>query len=150
MESKGVSPLIASVILIAFVVAIAGIASTFFTSFSKKQKGKIGEKGNLTVECSMGVLNIQTDSVSTDNTTLSITIENNGRASLSDLKLTGYNSTYANTSAASPSSIPQGSVRTVSADVVVKGLNKISVRAGNCPGVEDTITNTTGTWKTKY
>lgn len=34
---KGVSPLIAAVILIAFVIAVAGIASTFFTGFVKEK-----------------------------------------------------------------------------------------------------------------
>lgn len=35
---KGISPLIAAVILIAFVIAVAGIASTFFTGFTKEPK----------------------------------------------------------------------------------------------------------------
>ena len=40
--NKGISPLIAAVILIAFVIAVAGIASTFFTGFVKESEQQRG------------------------------------------------------------------------------------------------------------
>ncbi|MFP4634110.1 MAG: archaellin/type IV pilin N-terminal domain-containing protein, partial [Candidatus Aenigmatarchaeota archaeon] len=59
---KGISPLVAAVILIAFVVAIAGIASAFFTDITEEWTGGVEEESP--VECglmSLEILGLNTD-----------------------------------------------------------------------------------------
>jgi flagellin-like protein len=48
---KGISPLIAAVLLIAFTVAIGGIVSVFFTSFTKQTTGSVSSSGQSLVGC---------------------------------------------------------------------------------------------------
>lgn len=48
---KGISPLIATVLLIAFTVAIGGIVSIFFTSFTKQTTGGVSSQGQNLVVC---------------------------------------------------------------------------------------------------
>ena len=66
---KGISPLIAAVLLIAFTMAIAGIMATWATQFSSQ---KI-EQSSAEAEC-IGVLDI--GSLSFSNTTISVRIKN--------------------------------------------------------------------------
>ncbi|MBI2173506.1 MAG: hypothetical protein HYT73_04875 [Candidatus Aenigmarchaeota archaeon] len=68
---KGISPLIAAVLLIAFTMAIAGIMATWATQFSSQ---KI-EQSSAEAEC-IGVLDI--GSLSFSNTTISVRIKNLG------------------------------------------------------------------------
>jgi flagellin-like protein len=49
---KGISPLIAAVLLIAFTVAIGGIVSVFFTSFTKQTTGSVSSQGQQLITCS--------------------------------------------------------------------------------------------------
>jgi len=55
--NKGISPLVASIVLIAFVVAVAGIASTFFTDITEEWGGQVGEQRP--IDCA--VASIDTD-----------------------------------------------------------------------------------------
>ncbi len=66
---KGISPLIAAVLLIAFTMAIAGIMATWATQFSSQ---KI-EQSSAEAEC-IGVLDI--GSLSFSNTTISVRVKN--------------------------------------------------------------------------
>lgn len=49
---KGISPLISAVLLIAFTVAVAGIVSIFFTSFTKSTTGSVSSQGGALIACS--------------------------------------------------------------------------------------------------
>jgi len=49
---KGISPLIAAVLLIAFTVAVGGIVSIFFTGFTKQTTGGVSSQGQNLVTCS--------------------------------------------------------------------------------------------------
>jgi flagellin-like protein len=48
---KGISPLIAAVLLIAFTVAIGGIVSIFFTSFTKQTTSGVSSQGQALISC---------------------------------------------------------------------------------------------------
>ncbi|MBI2579536.1 MAG: hypothetical protein HYW27_01405 [Candidatus Aenigmarchaeota archaeon] len=79
-SKKGISPLIAAVLLIAFTMAIAGIMATWATQFSTQ---KI-EQSSSEAEC-IGVLDI--GSLSFNNGTISVRIKNLGdRLNLTDIK----------------------------------------------------------------
>src|SRR3990167_6520497 len=69
LNKKGVSPLIATVLLIAVTMAIAGVMATWATTFTA---GKV-EEANIGAEC-IGAIDIS--SLSFSNTTVSIKIRN--------------------------------------------------------------------------
>lgn len=48
---KGISPLIAAVLLIAFTVAVGGIVSVFFTGFTKQTTSGVSSQGQNLVTC---------------------------------------------------------------------------------------------------
>ncbi len=92
---KGISPLIAAVLLIAFTVAIATLISGWFTGFAQKTTGAITNKTNLAVDCSSAGINIKEVFVKSGATgTVRAFVENNGF--LDGLSISGavvYNST---------------------------------------------------------
>jgi flagellin-like protein len=58
---KGVSPLIVTVILIAFSIALGGIVSSWLTSYLKGNMSTIGDKGQNQTKCSYSTLQIRED-----------------------------------------------------------------------------------------
>lgn len=158
MQQKGVSPLIATIILIALVVAIAGIAAQFLTSFQQARQQEIREEGEAVVECGLASIEIDTDTVSYtgSSTRLILTIENTGRTALG-LKEIIYSNTSAKISevvlavrndnglpinASSPLAI--GSIVTIRNNSVLYRPDRITVTT-SCPGVTATIENDTST-----
>jgi flagellin-like protein len=51
---KGISPLIASVLLIAFTVAVAGLISSWLMSFTKTTSETVTQQSNIQLSCSYG------------------------------------------------------------------------------------------------
>ena len=75
---KGISPLMASVLLIAFTLAVAVVIGSWLTSLSSQQASTVGGAVNETVTCSKGVLDIV--SIVNDTTVI---IQNAGQIGLS-------------------------------------------------------------------
>lgn len=57
---KGLSPLIATVFLIAFTVGVAGILSGWLTSFTKTTTSTVREQGELEIICNSGGITVST------------------------------------------------------------------------------------------
>lgn len=85
---KGISPLIAAVILIAFVIAVAAVASGFFTGFIKGRRAEIESKGESMVDCSVANFDVDETTLRKYGHTLSLTIYNKGQTKLSDFMVT--------------------------------------------------------------
>lgn len=79
MKKRGISPLIAAVLLIGFTMAIAGIMASWATQFSKGKLEKAGESS----EC-IGAIGL--NSLKFDNVTVSVKITNNKNINLTGLK----------------------------------------------------------------
>ena len=63
---KGISPLIAAVLLIAFTMTVAAILATWAQSFGEERLGEAGERGTQAVECPE--LNLDIESAEWDET----------------------------------------------------------------------------------
>lgn len=74
---KGISPLLASILLIAFTLAVAVIIGSWLTSMSSQQASTVGGSANETITCSKGLLGF----VSISNNTA--VIQNQGTIDLS-------------------------------------------------------------------
>jgi flagellin-like protein len=156
LGEKGISPLIAAVILIAFVIAVAGIASTFFTGFTKEQKAGVESKAGTIVDCSVATLDLDQDTVDINNTDISnvkfnFVLSNTGQEDLAGLKVILYNSTYAGTCLPSDTDITVGETITLSNSTSCAGpsgtITKVQVTTTTCAGVRSELTNETGTWR---
>ena len=79
-SKKGVSPLIASVLLIAFTLSIGAFMSTWLQEITKKQTSEAAE--NSKPECQFANLNIQNVTFTNSTTKLRIDVENTGTKSV--------------------------------------------------------------------
>ncbi len=153
LGKKGISPLIAAVILIAFVIAVAGIASTFFTGFTKEQAAGVESKAKTIIDCSVATLELDDDTVNINTTgqSFSLVVSNTGSEDLSGLKVIIFNSTYAGTCLPSTTSVNKGetiSMTNSSCTQMPSGAaTKVQVTTTSCSGVKSELTNSSGTWK---
>ncbi len=61
---KGISPLIASVLLVAFTMAIAAVLVAWITGFTQQQTETIGSRGDQQTSCAYSTLSIDKEDVS--------------------------------------------------------------------------------------
>src|SRR4030042_5202919 len=106
---KGISSLIATIIIMAFVIAVAGILSTFLTGFAKEQRAGVEAKSVVVMDCVLANFEIDKDMIDVGST-ISVLVENKGQSALSGLKIVVYNSSGAFTLDASPSTMEIGDV----------------------------------------
>ena len=85
---KGISPLIASVLLVAFTMAVAAIVVTWITGFTQQQTTSIGVRGERQVLCSSSVLFIDRDDISASGTNFNVTVTYSGGTET--LNITGF------------------------------------------------------------
>jgi len=137
--NKGISPLISTVIILAFVIAVAGILSTFLIDLTKEQKAGVEAKSAVLMDCVLADFEIDKDMISVGST-ISVLVENKGQSALSGLKIVVYNSSGAFTLDASPSTMEIGDVKVLQASYSgVPILNKLKVSTTGCPGLEDSL-----------
>lgn len=63
-QLKGISPLIASVLLVGFTLAIAAVVVVWITNFSQQQAETIGQRGEQQTFCAFSTLFLDKDDVS--------------------------------------------------------------------------------------
>jgi len=83
---KGISPLIATVLLIAFTVAVGGLISIWLTGFTQNQTQSIGSQASNSITCSNGGISLS--SVTYCNSYLSGKLTNTGSIALGNISLT--------------------------------------------------------------
>ena len=82
---KGISPFIASVLLIAFTVAVAGILGGWYTSFTKTSTETVKEHAEEELTCAYGGINLY--DVTYSNGNVSGIIRNTGTITLGDIDI---------------------------------------------------------------
>jgi len=83
MKKKGISPLIATVLIIGFTVALAAIIITWSTGFTKKMQATTEETANIQVVCATDVV-FDIKSVCATATSYKILIQNDGKESVTN------------------------------------------------------------------
>jgi len=148
MTKKGISPLIASVILIAFVIAVAAIAGNFFTGFTEKQKVTVETKGGTLIDCSVTRMEIDPSSISSssDGDTISFAVTNMGEEDITNLKVDVYNGinieTLTPTLGSGSTTLSKGATEKFTVDPTmnttfsVDHLYNIKVKTSDCPGID--------------
>jgi len=84
MNKRGISPLIATVLIIGFTVALAAVIMTWGQSFSKSMSESTEETTNVQLTCTRDVVFVL-DTVCSDTGKLRLTVENNGNKNLDEI-----------------------------------------------------------------
>jgi len=129
--TKGISPLIATVLMVAFIMSLGWIASQFITGYTEKTKSGI-ETGGV-VDYSGARLEIESDKVSIGQT-IKIPVSNVGDKDLDNLKIIVYNESGAFTFDPSPNSIKVGYTKSLSIPYPGGNITKIKVTSSKTPG----------------
>ncbi|MCD6478093.1 MAG: hypothetical protein J7K87_03750 [Candidatus Aenigmarchaeota archaeon] len=146
-NSKGVSPLIASIILIGFVIAVAAITSPWFKSITKSKMYEVEESSKGQIDCVFSSIDFDSSDISYNlsGTTdwVNITLDNTGTVPLYDfevsLTVNGVTKVYSPTSySQKTSSDPlEAGGRIILITNITDGLSgtlqKVRVVAKNCP-----------------
>jgi FlaG/FlaF family flagellin (archaellin) len=125
---KGISTLLASILLIAFTLAVAVIIGSWLTSISSQQSSNVGASANQTVTCSKGILTIVSIPSATQ-----VIVQNAGQIDLS-----GNFTLSCGTSISYPSSnqnLPKGGMINLTGSGCQTSGNKIRVSSHVCPQV---------------
>ncbi len=134
ISSKAISPIIATVILIAFVIAIAALVTSSLTTVIKTQTTTTETSSRA---CTGAAVLITSTSATSS---LQIAVENMGANALSNFTVVAKksdNTLYANTTAAATLSIAKGSTSMITINDINSTygcpLSMLRVSAGNCP-----------------
>jgi flagellin-like protein len=84
---KGISPLVATVLLIAFTVSVAGIISVWLTSFARTTTSTVGEESERQLLCIHASLSLRSVAYSSSSNTLTGILENSGEVPIGNISL---------------------------------------------------------------
>jgi len=129
MARKGISPLIATIMLIAFTMIIAGILATWTTNFATRQRVQIEF-------CSDAGAYIQGGTY--DSGTLNLVVFNNGKVPLSFIGLLTYQNGTVYRYHTTLDNVTAGSIRTFSMSVS-SDLDQATIQSKECTGVQDLL-----------
>jgi flagellin-like protein len=130
MARKGISPLIAVIMLIAFTMIIAGILATWTTNFAQNQRAKIEL-------CSEAGAYIQGGTYDTG--TLNLIIYNNGKVPLSFVGILKYKNGTVVRYPTTLDDVNATSIRTFTMSGVSSDLEQATIQSKECAGVQDLL-----------
>jgi flagellin-like protein len=130
MARKGISPLIAVIMLIAFTMIIAGILATWTTNFAQRQRVQIEF-------CSEAGAYIQGGTY--DSGTLNLIIYNNGKVPLSFVGILKYKNGTAVRYPATLDDVNASSIKTFTMTGVSSDLDQATIQSKECAGVQDLL-----------
>jgi flagellin-like protein len=84
---KGISPLVATVLLIAFTVSIAGIISAWLTSFARTTTSTVSEESERQLLCLHASLSLRSATYSSSSNSLIGVLENSGEVPIGNISL---------------------------------------------------------------
>ncbi len=139
---KGISPLIASVLLIAVTLAVAGIYSGWLSSFTKKTSTTVEQRSNVRVTCSYGgiALNSLQYNTTASNGNITGTIENTDIIDLGDIDIEIFFTNATRYLADLNNTLKPGEKTTFNFRINTTTYDKIRVKS-NCSNVFDELTS---------
>jgi flagellin-like protein len=141
MSLKGISPLVATIMLIAFTLIIAGIISAFVVNFTETQQTQIKS-------CVDARVLLQRAAYDSTNRTLSLTIYNYGKVDLKIQAILTYPSTNPQPFLVSNSTkdVRAGGIEILKIENVTSDLDTVKVQSTKCerpctecPGAQDSL-----------
>ncbi len=149
IRKKAISPLIATVLLIAFTITIASLISNFYTTFVSTQQASGTEKTMATLNCAYSKLKINSMSYNGTSNILKTRITNDGAQDSALANITfsvimrdGSSSIYNTASGGSDTILYTGETDYYSNASVIGGCNITAVYvSSDCPNAKESITS---------
>ncbi len=145
---KGVSPLVATVLLIALAVALSSMVTTWMTTLTKEQTASIGNKTTTAIDCTAANIDIKDVYIDFAANMSRIIVWNSGQISLelksaTVLNKMGENATLNTTL---PLVMSAGAIETVKFNIsgTINSMQNFSqvIVSTNCVGISDRFTGT--------
>lgn len=131
-KRKGVSPLIAAVLLIAFTMAVAAILTAWVTTFTKEKAGEVGNQSDQLIECSYAGLTVYDAHYNSGASRLDVTIANTGSVNLRNV--TAYVFSNAAVQGQSPPiSISSSELKSTNITGINSRPDRIRITTSQCP-----------------
>jgi flagellin-like protein len=144
-NTKGISPLIAAVLLIAFTMTVAAILATWAQTFGQERLETAEQRGEAVIRCS--ALSMRVDSATYSGNSVQAVVWNTGDENMTNIEFVIYNST-------SPSiptrfqlndanvTISPGNFKVLETDDVAQTPSKLAIhaQANECPKVQPLYT----------
>jgi len=142
---KGLSPLVATVLLVAFTMAVAIVLSNWVLDYSRTQTNILDERGSMQIGCSGAWLDPESPIYNTTHTRFSVEIINKGNVPLGEMKMiviynNGTSGEY-RVEPANISLIPGGSRHVYNSTVDSSDITRIRI-PHNCSGSNAAATAT--------
>ena len=137
MKNKGISPIVATVLLIAFTLAVASLLGGWLTSLTKTQTDTIEQGTSKAVNCSSAVIDIVNVICANSSQQLKVAINNVGQNELWDFSVfASLNNTFYSNSTGGPNST--NTLKLGEQIILVYCANnalvsKVRVTPGSCP-----------------
>ena len=129
---KGISSLIAVIMLIAFTMIIAGILATWTTNFATRQRVQIEF-------CSEASAYIQGGTYDSGTQTLNLIIFNNGKVPLSFSGILTYKNGTVLKYPTNLDNVTAGNIKTFAMSGVSSDLEQATIQSKECVGVQDLL-----------
>lgn len=135
---KGLSPLIAAVLLIAFVMSTGVILSSWIVKFTREEGRDVTERGGKEIDCSYSALTIDVTEYNTTNQRTIMEVENTGRVDLSDFRIQAAYDNNTVSGEIKPSdynvTLKEGGVRFfTNTGNISSNIDKVSIYSEECP-----------------
>ena len=132
MARKGISPLIAVIMLIAFTMIIAGILATWTTNFATRQRAQIEF-------CSEAKAYIQGGTYDPSTQILNLIINNNGKTDLNFQGILTYKGVDKPSVYPSTQKVNANSIEIFQMNGVNNTLDQATIQSKECAGVQDLL-----------
>lgn len=154
LSRRGISPLVATVLLIALVIAVANLAGPWFQDFLKGKTGQVERKSEKEVECIYSDIDFDSSDVASEtnlsSSRVNITLDNSGNEPLYNFTVSytingsGYSGNVVDNQPTSSDPLKPGSrviLKTKiqnSTPLTGKTLQEVRVSTRVCPNLERT------------
>ncbi len=137
MSRKGISPLIAAILLIAFTITVATFLASWSTTFAKSKTEEFTRAGEeISSNCQYANLQVETAVYNSNDDSIAAVVWNMGKTDLSEFEFLVYYSDV-NISTLTPSdtneTLSTGDFHTFTVDGVSSPPEKLQVRSKYCP-----------------
>lgn len=151
MAEKGVSPLIAAVILVAIVTTTAVLISGFLSDFVGEREQRARDDADRTLDCTEINLEVDTESIEMDDN-LTFFLNNRNDFPIQGIRVITYdNQTVETDMSPDPENLDTLVTEKIRVNETVNDPEKITVRNKYCPNFEVTVAkNWKGEWEKEY
>jgi flagellin-like protein len=129
---KGISPLVAVIMLIAFTMVVAGILASWASQFAMTQRQQIQT-------CSEAFIFLQNGVYSSTDQTLTLNVWNSGQVNLTGINviITHTNESYS--SYMNNITIGAGMIKAITVESISTDIKQVVVRSEECRGAQDLL-----------